>query len=157
MSAYQLSPATLDIFKNFAQINGKIRLLAQLGAALLAAKISGGDIGAAVEAAIGWNDLGREVDEARKLIRPDSVDPVAVAATNYPVLRQVGPSFIASFTFGAVPACHALARAVAIMRTNSNGSSWPRAPSGVPSTGTNILMGTLSGCGFKLESSRSSR
>ena len=46
-------------------------LLAQLGAALLAAKISGGDIGAAVEAAIGWNDLGREVDEARKLIRPD--------------------------------------------------------------------------------------
>lgn len=48
----------------------QIRLLAQLGAALLAAKISGGDIGAAVEAAIGWNDLGREVDEARKLIRP---------------------------------------------------------------------------------------
>ncbi len=97
-------------------INGKIRLLARLGDALLAARVSGGDIAAAVEAAIGWNDLGREVDEARKLIRPDAVDPVAVAATNYPILRQVGPSFIASFTFGAVPACHALARAVAIIR-----------------------------------------
>ncbi|MBF0877972.1 Tn3 family transposase [Gluconobacter cerevisiae] len=108
--------ADTTLKRNRRTINGKIRLLAQLGAALLAAKISGGDIGAAVEAAIGWNDLGREVDEARKLIRPDSVDPVAVAATNYPVLRQVGPSFIASFTFGAVPACHALARAVAIMR-----------------------------------------
>jgi hypothetical protein len=108
--------ADTTLKRNRRTINGKIRLLAQLGAALLAAKISGGDIGAAVEAAIGWNDLGREVDEARKLIRPDLVDPVAVAATNYPVLRQVGPSFIASFTFGAVPACHALARAVAIMR-----------------------------------------
>lgn len=97
-------------------INGKIRLLARLGDALLAARVSGGDIGAAVEAAIGWDDLGREVDEARKLIRPDAVDPVTIAATNYPVLRQVGPSFIAAFTFGAVPSCHALARAVAIMR-----------------------------------------
>ncbi|OYW23987.1 MAG: Tn3 family transposase, partial [Sphingomonas sp. 12-62-6] len=97
-------------------INGKIRLLARLGDALLTAKVSGGDIGAAVEAAVGWDDLGREVDEARKLIRPDAVDPVTIAATNYPVLRQVGPLFIASFTFGAVPACHTLARAVAIMR-----------------------------------------
>lgn len=108
--------ADTTLKRNRRTINGKIRLLAQLGAALLAAKISGGDIGAAVEAAIGQDDLGREVDEAHKLIRPDSVDPVAVAATNYPVLRQVGPSFIASFTFGAVPAYHALARAVAIMR-----------------------------------------
>src|SRR3546814_20446756 len=82
-------------------INGKIRLLARLGDALLTAKVSGGDIGAAVEAVVGWDDLGREVDEARKLIRPDAVDPVTIAATNYPVLRQVGPLFIAPFTFGA--------------------------------------------------------
>jgi hypothetical protein len=92
-------------------INGKIRLLAQL-----VARMSGSDIGAAVEAAIGWDALGREVDEARRLVRPDVVDPVTIAAANYPVLRQVGPSFIATFTFGAVPACHALARAVSIMR-----------------------------------------
>jgi hypothetical protein len=63
-------------------INGKIRLLARLGDALLAARVSGGDIAAAVEAAIGWDDLGREVDEARKLIRPDAVDPVTIAATH---------------------------------------------------------------------------
>ena len=86
-------------------INGKIRLLTRLGDALFAAKVSGGDIAAAVEAAIGWEDhLGREIDEAPKLIRPDAVDPVTIAATNYPVLRQVGPSFIASVTFGAVRA-----------------------------------------------------
>lgn len=72
--------ADTTLKRNRRTINGKIRLLAQLGAALLAAKISGGDIGAAVEAAIGWNDLGREVDEARKLIRPDSVDRLVASA-----------------------------------------------------------------------------
>lgn len=102
-------------------INGKIRLLAQLGDALLAARMSGGDIDAAVETAIGWEDLGREVDEARRLVRPDAVDPTTIAAANYPVLRQVGPSFIATFTFGAAPACHALARAVSIMRDLHSG------------------------------------
>jgi TnpA family transposase len=94
-------------------INGKIRLLA--------ARMSGGDIGAAIEAAIGWEALGREVHEARRLIRPDAVDPTTIAAANYPVLRQVGPSLIATFTFGAVPACHALAQAVSIMRDLHSG------------------------------------
>lgn len=76
-------------------------------------RISGVDIGAAVEPAIGWDHLGRGVDEARKLIR---ADPIMIATTKYPVLRQIGPTFIASFTLGAVPACYALARAVTIMR-----------------------------------------
>lgn len=97
-------------------INGKIRLLAQLGDALLAARETGDDLIAAVEAAIGWDDLDREVGEARRLIRPDTIDPVAIAASNYPILRQVGPSFVAAFTFGAVPACSLLARAITIMR-----------------------------------------
>lgn len=50
-------------------INGKIRLLARLGDALLTASV-GRRHGAVVEAVVGWDDLGREVDEARKLIRP---------------------------------------------------------------------------------------
>ena len=97
-------------------INDKIRLLARLGDALLDARRTGGDIAAAVEATIGWADLGREVEEARSLVRPDAIDPMAIAATNYPVLRSVGPSFVASFAFGAVPACRALARGVEIVR-----------------------------------------
>lgn len=47
-------------------INGKIRLLARLGDALIAAKASGDDAIAAVEAIVGWEDLGREVDEANR-------------------------------------------------------------------------------------------
>src|SRR3546814_15891653 len=66
-------------------INGKIRLLARLGDALLTAKVSAGDIGAAVEPGGGWDDLGRGVDEAHKHIRPDAVVPVPPADTNHPV------------------------------------------------------------------------
>jgi len=97
-------------------INGKIRLLARLGDALIAAKVSGDDPLSAIEAVVGWEDLGREVNEARRLVRADTLDPVELAANNFPILRRVGPAFVASFTFGAVPACGALLRAVAIVR-----------------------------------------
>ena len=43
-------------------------------------------------------------------------------------------------------------RAVAIMRTNSSGSTGLRAASGVPVVATSALMGTLSGCGERLAS-----
>jgi hypothetical protein len=112
-------------------INGKIRLLAQLGDVLLTARSTGGDVMAAVEATIGWDSLGREVVEARKLVRPDAIDPVAMAATRHPVLRQAGPAFVASFTFGAVPACRALARAMDLMRELQSGRS-RKLPSDAP-------------------------
>jgi len=104
-------------------INGKIRLLARLGDALLAARNTGDDMAATVEATIGWDSLAREVDEARKLVRSDTIDPVAMAAAHHPVLRHVGPAFVASFTFGAVPACRSLASAVDLMRTVQSGRS----------------------------------
>lgn len=97
-------------------INGKIRLFARLGGALLDAHRTGDDMACAIEATIGWADLGREVEEARSLVRPDAIDPVVFAATNYPVLRSVGASFVASFAFGAAPACRTLARGVDIVR-----------------------------------------
>lgn len=98
-------------------INGEIRLLARVGDALPNARYTGGDVLAAVEATIGWDNLGREVDEARKLVRSGTIDPAPMAAANHPVLRQVGPAFVASFTFGAVPACRELARAVALRKS----------------------------------------
>ena len=43
-------------------------------------------------------------------------------------------------------------RATAMVRTNSSGSRGPASASGVPSTRTSILIGTLSGCSGKLAS-----
>jgi hypothetical protein len=57
------------------------------------------------------DDLGREVDEARKLIRPDLVDPVAVAATITPSSDRSVPRSSPRSHSGSQPQ-----RAVAIMR-----------------------------------------
>ena len=97
-------------------INAKIRLLAQLGSALISSRAEGSDPFAAIEKVVAWDALGREVDEARRLVRPGTIDPVEMAATNLPILRRVGPSFVAAFVLGAVPACRALARGVDIVR-----------------------------------------
>jgi len=43
-------------------------------------------------------------------------------------------------------------RVVAIMRTNSTGSTGGRSATGVPGVATGALIGTLSGCGSRLAS-----
>ena len=102
-------------------INAKIRLFAQLGDALLEARAGDADAFEAIEDVIGWDDLAREVGEARDLVRPDPLDPVALSRQNAPILRQIGPAFVAAFTFGSVPACAPLARAIETMRDLANG------------------------------------
>ena len=97
-------------------INAKVRLLARLGDALLAARRDGREAYGAVEAVIGWSDLDREVNEARRLIRPDGLDPVEVVAGAQAILRKVGPAFLAAFRFDAVPACASLLGAIALLR-----------------------------------------
>ena len=97
-------------------INGKIQLFARLGEALIEARRSGEDVLDAVEAIVGWDQLGQEVREARDLLRPDALDPIELAAASHPLLRRIGPAFVTAFAFGAVPACTALLRAVATLR-----------------------------------------
>lgn len=102
-------------------INTKIRLFARLGEAVMTARAEGADPLAAVESVIGWDALATEVEEARHLVRPDPLDPVELARSNAPILRQIGPAFVAAFTFGAVPACAPLAQAIAVMRDLGSG------------------------------------
>ena len=70
----------------------------------------------AVAEVLPWEELAAEVSEAKRLVRSDTLDPVELASANYPVLRRVGPSFLAAFTFRAAPAFGALVRAVEIVR-----------------------------------------
>src|SRR5205085_889653 len=78
--------------RNARAINDKVRLCAQLGDALLAAKTAGGDPLEAVETAIGWERLAHSVAEARRLVRPDKTDLPALAARAWPVRHRLGPA-----------------------------------------------------------------
>jgi hypothetical protein len=84
-------------------INAKIQLFARLGETLIEARRSGEDALDAVEAIVGWDELNREVQEARSLLRPDALDPVELAASSHPLLQRVGPAFVVAFAFRAVP------------------------------------------------------
>jgi hypothetical protein len=85
-------------------INDKVRLYARLGEALMAAKEAGHDPFEAVDAVIGWDKLAESVEEAKRLIRPDGPDYLALAKRGYPIIRRVGPRLLATFEFHAVPA-----------------------------------------------------
>ena len=100
------------LIRDARAINDKVRLLARLGAALIEAKASGIDLQEAVASAIGWDKLARSVEEAKRLTRPDKTDLPALAARAWPVLHRLGPLFLGSLRFHALPAAAATLRAV---------------------------------------------
>ena len=116
------------MLRNAHAINDKVRLLAKLGTALIEARNSGTDLNAAVGAAVGWDKLARNVEEAERLARPDKADLPALAARAWPVLHRLGPLFLSAFQFRAVPAAAATLRAVELLREMyaSGGRKWPR-------------------------------
>src|SRR5208283_1810122 len=104
------------LLRNARAINDKVRLLASLGGALIEARNSGADLDKAVAAAIGWDKLARNVEEAERLARPDKADLPALAARAWPVLHRLGPLFLGAFQLRAVPAAAATLRAVELLR-----------------------------------------
>ena len=108
-------------------MNDKVRLLAKLGAALIAAKAGDSDLDGAVTSAVGWEKLAASVAEAERLVRPDKVDLPALAARAWPVLHRLGPVFLEVFRLRAVPAAGATLRTVELLREvyGSTGRKWP--------------------------------
>ena len=115
------------LIRDARAINDKVRLLARLGVALIEAKASGIDLQEAVASAIGWDKLARSVEEAKRLTRPDKTDLPALAARAWPVLHRLGPLFLGSLRFHALPAAAATLRAVESLRSiyESGGRKWP--------------------------------
>ncbi len=111
-------------------INDKVRLFARLGEALIRARNGGDDPLAAVASAVGWERLAEAVEEAKRLVRPDEPDALALGVRGYPVVRGVGPLFLGAFIFQAVPAASSLLRAIEALRTYYAGGrrSWLKNP-----------------------------
>ncbi len=94
-------------------INDTLRLLADVGDALLRARAAGGDVTDAVP----WERLPAVLAEARRLIRPQGPDYAAIASDSHALLRRVGPAFLAAFTFRGMRAVAPLLDAVAALKT----------------------------------------
>ena len=97
-------------------INDTLRMLADVGDALVRVRAEGGDVGEAVEAVVSWERLPAVLAEARRLIRPEGPDYAAVAADSHALLRRIGPAFLAASTFRGVRAVNPLIEAAAVLK-----------------------------------------
>ena len=108
--------AAFELHNDARAINDKLRLLAKIGDALIAARASGADAFAAVDAVIPWYRLADVVAETKGLTRNDGPDYLALAAANHALLRRVGPLFLDAFEFQGVGAVSGLLRALTAMQ-----------------------------------------
>jgi TnpA family transposase len=111
-------------------INEKVRLYAQVGAALIAARETGQDAFKAIGAVIPWERFCETVAEAQALSRSEEFDPLQMLGEHYAGVRRWSPAFLTAFTFQGVPAAASLLRAIDILRQLNAGliSSLPKSP-----------------------------
>jgi TnpA family transposase len=116
------------VLRDARAVNDKVRLLAKLGAALIAAKQDDADLDGAVASSVGWDKLAASVADAERLARPDKVDLPALAVRAWPVLHRLGPMFLDAFQLRAVPAAAATLRAVELLHEayGTGGRKWPK-------------------------------
>ena len=116
------------VLRDARAVNDQVRLLAKLGAALIAAKKGDADLDGAVASSVGWEKLAAHVAEAERLARPDKVDFAALAVRAWPVLHRLGPMFLDTFKLRAVPAAAGTLRAVELLHDTyrSGGRKWPK-------------------------------
>ena len=108
-------------------INEKVRLYAQVGQALIEAKVAGGDPFEAIERLMTWEQFAQSVNEAATLARPEDFDYLGLLSNHYQQLHRYTPAFLEAFEFRAAPAAQKLLEAVGVLKrlTASNGRSIP--------------------------------
>jgi TnpA family transposase len=97
-------------------INEKVRLYAQIGQVLLAAKRDGADPLAAIEEILSWEDFTRSVSEAERLARPEDFDFLGLITDGYCQLRRYAPTRLETFDFRAAPVVTPLMDAIETLR-----------------------------------------
>jgi hypothetical protein len=109
-------------------INDKVRLLARLGDALIAARDENRDPLAAVAGVIGWEDLAASVAEAKRLVRADGSGRADLVARGHAVVRAVGPRLLAALEFRSTPATRPVLAGVEALRAfyASGKRAWPK-------------------------------
>jgi TnpA family transposase len=97
-------------------INDKVRLYAQVGAALIAAHDGQRDAFAAITTVIPWERFRASVAEAEVLARGEEFDAFQRLGEHDAGVRRWAPAFLEAFAFQSVPAAAALLRAIEVLR-----------------------------------------
>src|SRR5450631_610901 len=112
-------------------LNEKVRLYARIGKALIAARSSGGDAFAAIEAVLSWSKFASTVAEAQILAQPEEFDYLGLLNERYGTVRKFAPLLLAHFEFHAAPAAAELLQALNLLR-DLNASGKRALPEHVP-------------------------
>lgn len=108
--------------KDARALNEKVKLLARIGNALIAAKGAETDPFGAIEAVMPWAEFEKAVTEADGLVRTEGTNYASLAESNHALLRRIGPPLLSHFTFEGVGAVNDLLATVATMREFYAGS-----------------------------------
>lgn len=103
-------------YRSGRAINTKLRLLTQVGRAVLAARAAGQDLAGAIEAVTDWETLAAQLDEAETLTRPETFDILDEADQYYPGIRRYAAVMLEIIDFRSTPASEPVLAALTILR-----------------------------------------
>ena len=112
-------------------IDRTVRLYADLGMALIKARLAGEDAFAAIERLLDWASFEASVREAGELDERHGGDSLRSTVADYPQLRRYTPALLEAFTFRGVPAVRPLLDALSFLR-ELNASGRRRMPGDAP-------------------------
>lgn len=97
-------------------INDKVRLYSRIGRALVAAKQTGCDPFAAIEAIIPWDVFTESITEAELLAQPEDFDYLALVGDGWGQLRRYTPALLDALAMKAAPAARDLLAAADVLK-----------------------------------------
>ena len=97
-------------------INEKVRLYAQVGKALIAARDESIDAYEAIESVLNWEKFISSVAEAEKLARPADFDYLELLDNRYSQLRRYTPKLLEAFEFKATGASLPILKALSVIK-----------------------------------------
>ncbi|UUZ93767.1 hypothetical protein LJK87_03415 [Paenibacillus sp. P25] len=112
-------------------INEKVVHFADLGSALIKARIEGIDPFVALEAVMPWDHLVASVEEAKQLARPVDFDFLDLLEKKFYALRKYTPTLLKVLDFRSTKSAEPLMKAVDIIR-DMNETGKRKVPDGAP-------------------------
>ncbi len=99
------------------EVQGDLQLFALCGRAMIEARLSGADLGQAVEAKVSWSRFEAAVVHAEAFAAPGLVDPTAALVGRHQSVRKFGPWLLQAFAFEGSGAVKDLMAALDVIRT----------------------------------------